>query len=250
MASQRTRRERAIVLKKTKLSEQDLILTLLVLSGEQLQVVAKGARKPGSRLAARTELFSETDFLVSAGRGPLGTVSEASIINPHASLRGDLDRVSAASVIIEIARMTCSEKSEDSFLYPICARALRACEELHDRSHLDLVVAAYVLKVMSHGGWRPELDACIACGDKERGYFSVRAGGVICSSCVRDVQDAEPVGSAALAWLMYLIGATFDDLIAIEVSKQDANWLLRIAYSWAVTHLETRLQSFEFYLGV
>ena len=41
----------------TKLAEQDLILTLLSETGEQLRAVAKGARKPGGRLAARVELF-------------------------------------------------------------------------------------------------------------------------------------------------------------------------------------------------
>ena len=61
MAARRTRRIKALVLDRTKLGEQDLILTCLTDTGEELRAVAKGARKPGGRLAARTELFSESE---------------------------------------------------------------------------------------------------------------------------------------------------------------------------------------------
>ncbi|WP_179184937.1 DNA repair protein RecO, partial [Collinsella vaginalis] len=58
MGGSRTYRETCIVLDKTKLKETDLILTLLARDGRQIRAVAKGARKPGSRLAARCELAS------------------------------------------------------------------------------------------------------------------------------------------------------------------------------------------------
>ena len=52
MPARKTFRTKAIVLDRTALAEQDLILTLLAESGEELRAVAKGARKPGGRLAA------------------------------------------------------------------------------------------------------------------------------------------------------------------------------------------------------
>ena len=53
MAGSRTYRTKVLVLDKTKLKETDLILTLLDERGRQVRAVAKGARKPGGRLAAR-----------------------------------------------------------------------------------------------------------------------------------------------------------------------------------------------------
>ena len=46
---------RAIVLRKTKLGESDLIVTLLAQDGSQARAVAKGARKPARPFAARLE---------------------------------------------------------------------------------------------------------------------------------------------------------------------------------------------------
>ena len=248
MAGRRTFRARAIVLDRTKLGETDLILTLLAEDGRELRAVAKGARKPGGRLAARVELFSETDFLLAAGRS-LDVVSEASLRDAHDRLRGDYERVAAASAVAEIARLTCFEDAPDAFLYPICSRALRACEEAADQPHLDLVAAAYAWKVLAHGGWRPELSGCCACGDEAVTYFSAAAGGALCSSCAREVAGAQELSAAEMSWLRAMLACTFDELLAAAVDGGTAALLLALAHSWAATHLDARLRAMEFLAG-
>ncbi len=249
MAGRRTYRTRAIVLDRTKLAEQDLILTMLAESGAEVRAVAKGARKPGGRLAARADLFCETDFLIASGRN-LDVVSEASLVDPHGGLRGEFERVSAASAICEVARLTCFAEAEDPFLYPILSRALSACEEAPDQAHLDLAVAAYVFKVLAHGGWRPVLDECCACGDAACTYFSVSAGGVLCESCAREVAGAQEVTPTEIAWLRALIGLTFDQLMAAAIDDETAVTLLSLAHMWAATHLDARLRAMEFALSL
>lgn len=81
MAGSRTYRTCVIVLDKTKLKETDLILTLLARDGREIRAVAKGARKPGSRLAARCELFCTVDLLLAKGRS-LDVVSQADLVGP------------------------------------------------------------------------------------------------------------------------------------------------------------------------
>ena len=242
-------RTKAIVLARTKLGEQDLILTLLTESGAQLRAVAKGDRKPGGRLASRVELFSETDFLVAHGRS-LGIVTEAQLTCPHERLRGDLPRVAAASAVAEVARLTSYEDVEDRYLMPICSRALRACEEAPDQAMLDLVVAAYAFKVLSHAGWRPELDACIACGDPVTSHFSVQAGGLLCASCAKDVEGTTELAASEVAWLRALIGLTFDELLALEPDPALAALLVSLAHGWSAAQLDARLRAWEFMLAL
>lgn len=248
MAGRRTYRSRAIVLDRTKLGETDLILTLLAEDGRQLRCVAKGARKPGGKLAGKVQLFCACDFLLACGKS-LDVVAEASLLDAHPALRGDLERVSAASAVCEVARLCCLEDVEDTFLYAISSRALEACETAADRSHLDLICAAYVFKVLAHGGWRPELDGCCACGDPAGTRFSPLTGGLLCESCARDVAGAEAVSASQVAWLRALIGATFDALLAAAVDEETAVWLLSCAHRWAATHLDARLRAMEFALS-
>ena len=256
MAGRRTTRTRAIVLDHTRLGEQDLIIRTLAENGCLLEAVAKGGRKPGSKVAARVELFSECDLLVASGRGSLVTVAESALVNPHAGLRGDYERTAAASACCEVARLTCFEDAEDAFLFPVLARALSACEEaaaddaLGLEARLDLVVAAYAFKVLAHEGWRPVLDACVGCGEPQLTRFSAAAGGALCENCATEVAGAEPVAPEQLSWVAYLIGTPFDALLGAPCDRATAAWLARTAHSWCTTHLDARLRAMEFWLGV
>lgn len=249
MPGRRATRIQAIVLGRTKLREQDLILTMLAKEGEQVRAVAKGARKPGSRLAARTEVCCEIDLLMTLGRG-LGIISEAQIVDAHEGVRPDLDSLSCASALCELARATSYEDVADPFLYAILSRALCACEEARDRSHLELAYAAYAIKVLSHSGWRPVLDCCVACGEPSASRFSVQAGGVLCESCMREVEGALAVTENQLAWLEALVGSTFTALMEAEIDAATSGFLVRVAHGWASTHLDARLRAAEFFMGV
>ena len=94
---------RVIVVRKTKLGESDLILTLLAEDGSQLRAVAKGARKPKSSFASRLELFSVADVLCA--RAVLSVECHARLVEGNAALRG-VRHTSAAAPIAELVERT------------------------------------------------------------------------------------------------------------------------------------------------
>ncbi|MFR7495204.1 MAG: DNA repair protein RecO [Adlercreutzia sp.] len=74
---------RALVLRRTKLGESDLILTLLSEDGSQKRAVAKGARRPKSSFAARTE-----PAIDAPRRAEVSTFwKEARLVAAHDALR-------------------------------------------------------------------------------------------------------------------------------------------------------------------
>lgn len=249
MAKTRTYRTRGIVLHKTKLSEQDLILTLLSDDGCQRQVVAKGARKPQGRLAARCDLFCEVDFLLAHGRS-LDIVSEAFLIDSHQSLRADIERMSAASCLCQMAQTSSYSDACDKFLYPLLRRAIQAIEQASSTDLLDVMIAAYVFKVLAHAGWRPQLDECISCGDAVVSRFSALLGGVVCESCASEHEGCEEISTGEISWIKALLNLTFDELLAAQVDTNTANFLVCTAHIWASTHLECRFKAFEYYLSL
>ncbi len=249
MPRARTTHVKAVVLAKTALGEKDLILTMLADDGSQRRAVAKGARKPGARLAGRCDIFCEVDALVAKGRS-LDVIAEAELLDAHASLKLDPDRMMAASAICDVARATCYEDAADAYLHPICRRALSACEQACDVSHLDLCVAAYVWKVMAHSGWYPQLDTCVSCGEEGVSRFSAALGGVQCESCAGEAEGAVPLSGDQLSWLKHLLRAPFDELLADDVDPSMARWLAGITHEWASAHLDARLRALEFMLGL
>ena len=246
MAGGKTYRVSAVVLDKVKLKECDLILTLLASDGRQLQAVAKGARKPGGRLAARCELFCTVDLLLARGRS-LDIVSQAELLEAPLGAGPDYARLMAASAVAEVAKRCSFEDAEDRYIFPITQRALELLGSPQlDEVHLDLLLAAYVFKLLSHIGYRPDFSACVSCGDPALSYFSPLAGGLLCASCV---PAAEPVDAAAVNWLRSLIALRFDELAKVDIDTSTASMLLSFAHLWAATHLDCRLRALEFALG-
>ena len=149
MAGSRTYRTKVLVLDKTKLKETDLILTMLDERGRQVRAVAKGARKPGGRLAARCELFCTVDMLLAHGRS-LDVVSQAELMEAPLGAAPDYETTCAASAIAEVARVCSFEDAEDPFTFAITQRALALVGSGLDTAHMDLLVAAFVFKLLSH----------------------------------------------------------------------------------------------------
>lgn len=249
MAGGKTYRVDAIVLDKVKLKETDLILTLLASDGRQLQAVAKGARKPGGRLAARCELFCTVDLLVARGRS-LDIISQAELTEAPLGPTPDYARLMAASAIAEVAKRCSFQDAEDRYVFPITQRALECVGSPGiDEPHLDLLTSAFVFKILSHIGYRPDFSACVSCDDPSLSYFSPMAGGLLCASCAASVPGAEPVDAAMVNWLRSLIALRFDELAEVEVDRSTAAALLSLAHLWAATHLDCRLRALEFALG-
>ena len=249
MPGARTYRTTAIVLGRTKLKETDLILTLITQDGRQVRAVAKGARKPGSRLAARCELACCCDMLLAHGR-TLDIVSQAELLEAPLGASPDYDLLCAASAVCEVARLCCYEDAVDPFVFAITRALLSKLGAAPvDGPHLDLLVAAYVFKVLSHIGYRPDLSSCVACGDPALSCFSASMGGLLCSSCSRDVAGAEPVDSACVTLLRACLGRRFEELAAIKVDGSSAAFALGLSHIWAATHLDARMRAFEFLLG-
>lgn len=245
MASRPTKHVEALVLERTKLGEQDLIVTMLAKTGEQIRAVARSARKPGAKSAAASELFSEGSFLLASGK-TLASVVECKVLEPHRKLRGHFERVVAGSALVDLTRLCCYEDAHDAFVYPCCARALSSLEAGEHQAAFDTTVAAYTFKLLAHLGWRPQLATCALCDDPDRSFFSAQAGGVICASCARELSDAESLLRSERSAIEYLLYSRFDALDEQPLSQDLAAICLSMSYSWALTHLETRIKAFEF----
>lgn len=240
------------MLNKTKLRETDLIFTLLAENGTQVRAVGKGARKPGSRLAARCELGCTVDALCARGRS-LDVISEATLVQSPLGAAPSFELLSSASALADVARACCFEDAEDPFVFAITERALSVMGAVGadgaDGAHLDLVVAAYVFKLLAHLGYHPDFSSCVACGDTAVTYFSAAAGGLLCASCASSIPGAEELDHAMVGWLRSLMALRFDELAAAPCDGATATFLLVLAHAWAATHLDTRLRALEFLLG-
>lgn len=249
MAS-RTYSENVIVLRKTRLREADLIVTLLAEDGRQVRAVAKGASKPTSSFASRLELYAEASVLLVEGRS-LDIVKEARLVNGHAPLRFDYERSICAAPIAELLAHTTQDKLPVGRLFPMTTTALDKLETI-DADQAPLVMAAFLLKAASLLGFRPSLAACAECGQPRPAWnevpFSFAAGGTLCADCAA-LEETTRVSSNLLDWADALIHTTFAELDNLHPNPETLKALLRFVQEWCSEHL-THLKSLPFALSL
>ena len=85
-------RTRAIVLRRTNYGEADRIVRLLTPLGQRT-VMAKGVRREKSKLAGGIELFAVSDVVVNSGKGDLGILTSARLVQFCRHILEDYDRL-------------------------------------------------------------------------------------------------------------------------------------------------------------
>jgi DNA repair protein RecO (recombination protein O) len=80
---------KAIVLRRTNYGEADRILNILTPMGK-MSVMAKGVRKTQSKLAGGIELFCVSDVVVHRGKGDLGVLTSARLVEFYSEIMKDL----------------------------------------------------------------------------------------------------------------------------------------------------------------
>lgn len=245
----KTYKEHAVVLRKTKLGEKDLIVTVLEESGALGKAVAKGARKPGGSMAARIELFSTVDMLLAKGRN-LDVVVEVRLDTNAGTAPFGLEQTACASPVAELVGAVAQEGLEQERLFPMVKSAFDHIRNARPRGALALCTAA-LLKIVGQVGFRPHFETCIACGNPIRGErgsstrFSFEDGGVVCADC-KAPSDAVPIMASTVSWCAYFMASRFDDIENAEIPEGEAFSCLHLARQWINVHVGRNLKSLDF----
>jgi DNA repair protein RecO (recombination protein O) len=239
----------ALVLRKTKLGESDLIVSMLAADGSHVRAVAKGARKPGSKLAARVEPYVSLDLLLHTGKN-LEIVQEARTVKARAATRSDFDRGAAAAVVADLLNTIAVEGQPEPRLFALADTTLDAIDSAPVDA-LPRLVTAFVLKAMAMHGYRPELGECSACGGPAAGAvaFSLSSGGVLCDGCRGSDPAALDLPPAALRWLEVLMGSTMAEIVALDMPPQAAGDCFDAVRAFVAYHVPARLKALDFYAG-
>lgn len=237
-----------LVLRRTKLAESDVIVTILAEDGSQHRAVAKGARKPTSTFASRLELFSVATILLAKGRN-LDIVKEVRLMEGNAPIRSDLFRSSAASPLVELLAKATFQEQPTPRLFNL-ATAVLATIAHTDEDPLAPAIAG-LLKSLAFLGFKPTFAECIDCASpidltgRTRIPFSYFDGGALCSSCASE-HESTPLDAAMLRWAQALLYSTLDQIATYRIDTGTLQDLLVFTNEWIRVHLGLNMRSISF----
>ncbi len=112
----------AIVLSRFDLGEADRVLTLITPGDGKLKAIAKGIRRPTSRLGGSVEPFAELRVALAQGR-TFDVVTQVSVGHAWLRLRDTLETAATAWYLAELADRSLEERHAGRALYLLLKRA-------------------------------------------------------------------------------------------------------------------------------
>ena len=226
--------DRGVVLRTHKLGEADRIVTFLTRDNGKVRAVAKGIRKTKSRFGGRLEPPSHAQLLLYQGR-ELDIVSQAETIDHFRPVRDDLDRLGRAVSMLEAADQLALEREPNPRLYEMLVGALRALSD----QDAPLVLAGFFLKVLALEGFRPQVEACVVCGDDgPLVSWAIEEGGLRCAAHRQGPALSPEVVDVLQHALGGRLGTALNETRGPVVSEVDHLVVRAVEH-----HLERRLRS-------
>ncbi|MGO8687702.1 MAG: DNA repair protein RecO [Candidatus Dormibacteria bacterium] len=239
--------DEGIVLRRVNYGEADRILTVLTREHGKLGVIVRGVRRPGSRMAAQTDLFERSRMQLAEGRGELLVLAQAQRASgPPAGIAGDSRRAACAAVVAELTDRVLEGHHPDAEVFGLVAAALDELSQPHHDPRRALVW--FARQMIDRLGYAPELQRCVSCSgrlEEAAAAFSAAGGGLLCPAC-------RPGDPAAIDCPVRVI-----KVLRVAAAGDDATWArLRLDVEALATleaiieaelehHLDRRLRSWE-----
>lgn len=160
-------------------------MTLFCAERGLVKAVAKGARKPGTKMAGRSDILCVNELLLAKGR-TFEIITQAQTIETFSALRSNLAALSYGLYYAELAACFGQGLEEEaSEFFEFLIESLRTLSQNLEDPLMSCMI--FELHLLDFLGYRPELTFCISCREALHEYnlsrFNIELGGVVCSAC-------------------------------------------------------------------
>jgi len=209
----------AINLKSYNLSESDKIIVMYSRDKGLIKGVAKGVKKPKSKLGARMDLLVANKLMLHHGKN-LNTISQAEALNTFNKTRQDMDKIFYSMYISEVVHNFGIEDDPCSAdIFDLLYDALQSISNAKDKIEILNTVLKFQLKMMRISGFSLELDRCLSCGksiEDENMLYSEKLGGVVCKDCNEKYGLTNVMHYKLRNFLSVLANTEFDEISEYE----------------------------------
>ena len=263
MRQQRSYSSEAIVLKRTDLGEADRILTLFTPNKGKFRAVAKGTRRPVSKLAGHVDLLCRSQLQIALGRN-LDIVTQAEGRENFLHLRTDLWHMTCGFYLAELVDRFVEDQTTHYDIYTLLLDTLRYLDadanalqqqrtngtELtpqQEEGNTRLLLRYFELRLLSAIGYEPALQNCAHCANEirpEDNGFRASLGGILCPQCSRYWERRLSLN--ALKVLRYMQRSKWADVARLRPDAHMHAELEGVMHDLLRFHLERDLKSWSF----
>lgn len=170
-----------VILRRRNIGEADSIFTVLSPYAGKFDAVARGVRKPRSRMRGHLEPLTRCRLLLARGR-TLDVFTQAEALTSYRAIHDDLELGATALYCAELVDRFTVEHVEQPGIYELLLDTLDALEA----GAPPHVVRHFEIHLMVLTGFEMQFDACAVCEARlpeAEALLSGQAGGLVCAGC-------------------------------------------------------------------
>lgn len=225
MSTPKLYKTEAIVLKSSDLGEADRLLTLYTPHLGKLKAVARGARKPKSKLGGHVETLTHSLIMLAQGH-TLDVVSQCQTLHSFQSLREDLGRLSLGLYAADLVNSFTEERQENLPLFRLLIDTLDWLSTVAGtprQKAQDTAIHHFELHLLEYLGYQPQLQDCVHCHcalEPITNFFSPNVGGIVCPRCREHGGIVRPISVNALKCMRLFQASPREDVCRVRLNTE------------------------------
>ncbi len=247
----------AIVLKRTALANNDILLTLFTLRTGKMMAVAQGARHPKNRLASASNPFVYGKFFLLTGSG-MSKINGVDIEKSFYSIRENIVKLAYGAWFLELTDLVIVEGEQNIDLFmelKLCLSRLADMDVNTSTKDVEVLKMAYEWTLLSKIGLAPLISNCTICSEDivTSRYFSCESGGMICEACSNQIEQENSIRKQKKQSeiKVYKMGDTIPKILEFLLTKSVDEILNQSFHETYVKKLDTLAYEYlKYHLGV
>ncbi|NJD03494.1 MAG: DNA repair protein RecO [Ruminiclostridium sp.] len=238
---------KGLIIKEVNTGEADKIVTIFSRSRGRISALAKGARRPRSKLVAGTQFLSYCDYLLFSGR-EMYSINSCEVEEPFYEIRNDMIRLTYAVHFIDIINDAIQENQPSPKVLQLLLNSLHMLSKTDKEP--ELIARIFELRFLSVIGFAPFVKGCIICGREDLAgiSFSFRKCGFICSNeaCITNDAFALELSQGAVKAIQHIVHSKADELFSFTLSPPVLDEVGKVTKRYLRERLEKDYKKLDF----
>lgn len=238
---------KGLIIREQTVGESDKLVTALTEDFGLIKAFVRRAKTIKSQNLSATSLFAYSEISLYRSKDAF-VIDNATAIEVFFDLRRDIETLSLAQYFAQLCIFLGEEEHPSPSMLRLMLNSLYLlCQGKKSHSQIKAIVE---LRMLTLGGYMPDLTACYRCGTYESDimYLDIEEGCVYCKDCYRN--NAVELPLAVVSAMRYICLADMGKVFSFALSDENMSTLCRITEKYLLSRIDGRLTTLEFYKSI
>ncbi|MEK7211883.1 MAG: DNA repair protein RecO [Patescibacteria group bacterium] len=245
----------AIVLSRRNFREADRVYIAYTRDFGKLELLARGARKIESKLAAHLEPFTLTEIMIGRGKN-FDHLAGAEVVEEFANIKNDFTKMNFLHYCFEVVEKATQWEVRDDRVYGLLLELMFSLESFSFTDTMSTwekyqaLTKSFVVKLLALLGYAPEIRNCLICKNPipaKGNIFNLKRGGLVCGHCHhRDLDlpnEKVNISADAIKVLRFFINSPTYRALSLKSNQSPVQETMKIIEKFLAFHIEKPIES-------